>query len=249
MEVKTMNQNTLTSQQKAAMKKLLELKTYQGDGEAAFRLFSGYVRGEDEGFPKDLDLALEYLKCSADLGFPQALDFMAELYLGNEFFGLKLNDDILMSVHYLKRLVISERLYDYNKLNASEREKMYRAGWEAYAKLGRLYITEDVLYNTDNYIGYAISLKLAEERGITQSMYALGRYYRDRGNNVYYPSQTLMNKRNVWGMALYYYELAINNDNSKFAQAAMSEYNELARYINETEGRTDETAIPYYRTR
>ena len=79
-------------------------------------------------------------------------------------------------------------------------------------------------------------------------MYALGRYYRDRESNVHYPSQTLMNKRDVWGMALYYYERAINNDNSKFASAAMSEYNHLARYINERDGRSDEVAIPYYQS-
>lgn len=243
-----MSETTLTSQQKKAAKELLEQKVYQGDAIAAFRLFSGYVQGNDENFEKNPEKAMTYLQYSADLGFPHALDFMATLYSGTEIKGLKKEPNLEMHINYLQRLVISESIYDYNNVDADEREKFYQMQWDAYAKLGRLYITDDTLYERDSYLGYAISLKLAEERGCTESMYALGRYYRDRGSNVHYPSQTLMKKRDVWGMALYYYERAINNDNSKFASAAMSEYNHLAQYINERDGRSDETAIPYYQS-
>lgn len=242
-----MNQKKLISQDKKMIKKLLELKTYQGDGEAAFRLFSGYARGVDEGFQKDLNLAFHYLECSADLGFPHALNFMATLYAGIEIHGIKKQLDLKKRIHYLKRLTIASATYNLNNLPDKERNEISELMWNAYATIGMLYIVEDELFKENNYLGYAISLKLAEEKGITQSMYALGRYYRDRGNNVYYPSATLMKQRDVWGMALYYYELAINNDNSRYAQAAMNEYNDLARYINERDGRTQETAIPYYR--
>lgn len=245
-----MNETSLTSEQKLSIKRLHEINTYKGDGEAAFRLFSGYTQGEDEGFQKDLNLAFHYLECSADLSYPHALDFMASLYMGIEICGLKKEPNLQLAVQYLKRLVVSDSVYDFNKVENDRREEFYRIQWDAYAKLGRLYITEDILYNTDNYLGYAISLRLAEGNGITQSMYALGRYYRDRADNLgnlYYPSQTLMNKRDIFGMALYYYELAINNDNSRYAQAAMNEYNHLAQYINEHDGRNSENAIPYYR--
>lgn len=241
-----MNETVLNSEQKAAARKIImEQEVYQGDAIAAFRLFSGYVQGNNENFEKNPEKAMTYLQYSADLGFPHALDFMAKLYSGTEIKGLKKEPNLEMHINYLQRLVISESIYDYNNVDINEREKFYKMLWDAYARIGRLYITEDTLYEKDSCLGYSISLKLAEEKGITESMYALGRYYRDRGG-AYYPSQTLMKKRNVWGMALYYYERAINNDNSMFANAALNEYNNLAQYINERDGRSDETAIPYY---
>lgn len=243
-----MSEITLNQQQKEAEKKLLEQKMYQGDAMAAFRLFSGYALGSDEHFEKNPEKAMLYLEYSADLGFPHALDFMTAIYSGNEIYGIKKEKDVNMQVKYLRHLVVADKLYDYNNVDAEEREKFYQMQWDAYAKLGRLYITEDTLYAQDSYLGYAISIKLAEEHGCTESMYALGRYYRDRGNTVYYSSQTLINKRDIWGTALYYYERALNNDNSKFANAAMNEYNSLAQYINERDGRSDETAIPYYKS-
>ena len=240
-----MSETTLTSQQKEAVKRLLEQKVYQGDAMAAFRLFSRYVSGNDEHFEKNTEKAMFYLECSADLCFPHALDLMTALYSGNEIYGLKMKPNLEMLVRYLQRLVVADKLYNYNNVTVDEREKFYKLQWSAYAKLGRLYITDDTLYAQNPYLGYAISLKLAEEHGYTESMYALGRYYRDREGN-YYPSQTLMQKRDIWGMSLYYYERALNNDNSKFANAALNEYNNLAQYINERDGRSDEAAIPYY---
>lgn len=240
-----MNETTLNSEQKAAAKKLMEQKVYQGDAMTAFRMFSMYLNGEDENLKKDYEKAMTYLQYSADLGFPHALDFMAALYSGKEIKGLKKEPNLGIYINYLQRLIISESIYDYNNVDASEREEFYKMQWNAYATIGRLYITEDTLYSKDSYLGYAISLMLAEEKGFTESLYALGQYYHYR-NGTYYPSQTLMNKRDVWGMALYYYERALNNDNSKFANAAMKEYNDLARYINERDGRSAEVAIPYY---
>ncbi len=223
-------------------------QAYLGDALSAFKMFLGYALNDKENkcYHDDPQLAFTYLQYAADLGFPYALDEIAALYAGKKFRELKKEPDLEMQVTYLKRLVIADKIYDYNQVDEPMREKFYKLQWDAYSKLGRLYITEDKLFAKDPYLGYAISFKLTEERGCTESMYALGRYYRDR-DGKYCPSQTLMKKRDVWGTALYFYEFAINNDNSQFSNAAMNEYNHLAQYINERDGRTDENAIQYYR--
>lgn len=235
----------MTAEQKTAMRKLLRERTYQGDAISAFRLFSGFVQGL-EGFEKDLDKALEYLEISADLGFPHAIEFMKNLYRGKDVFGIKKEKDIKKYVEYLERMIVSDQLFDYTSVDEEERNKFYEMKWKAYAELGAQYIIDKQLYAEDNYKGYAISLYVAEEKGFAESLYALGYYFDCYRPPKYTPSDTLLKKRGNLGVALYYYERALNTDNSRYASLAFDAYNSLAEEINVNEGRTEETMIPYY---
>ena len=82
---------------------------------------------------------------------------------------------------------------------------------------------------------------------MAESLYALGYYFDCYRPPQYTPSETLLKKRGNLGMALYYYERAINTDNSRYANLAFDAYNQLAEYINVEECRTEENMIPYYR--
>ena len=237
----------LTEKQKKQYKEALLRKTYQGDAIAAFNVFGGYNQGKD-GFEKDVDKSFEYLKISADLGFPQALDAMKSIYGGTDILGIKKEQDLKKYINYLEMLSISDQIFDYNSVKDEKwRNKFYTMEWEAYAELGRLYITIPQLYAQDNRRGFTISLYVAEKRGLAESLYALGYYFDCYRPPQYTPSETLLKKRGNLGMALYYYERAINTDNSRYANLAFDAYNQLAEYINVEECRTEENMIPYYR--
>ena len=110
-----------------------------------------------------------------------------------------------------------------------------------------LWYNINTLYEEDNYKGYCLSLYVAGQKGTPESLCMLGYYFDCYRPPQYVPSNTLLKKRGNLGTALYYYECAINTDNSKYANLALEQYNRLAEQINVSEGRTEENMIPYYR--
>ena len=83
-------------------------------------------------------------------------------------------------------------------------------------------------------LGHAISLKLAEENRITESLFAMGYYWYYRiGEHEYAKS-------------LSYFERALNNDHTYWGNEALRQYNAIAKYVNETYLDAD-NQIPLYK--
>lgn len=198
---------------------LRELGLLEGNPTSAMSLFACYCNGLN-GYEEDKELALKYLHYAARLCHPEALNILADLYGGKSFAGLKLEKNINEKVKYLKMLAYAENVIDFNSLNeGKDNQTFYDYEWNAYAELGRLYVMEDSL--NARPLGYAISLKLAEENNMTEALFTLGYYW-------FY----IMGERN-YETSLYYFERALNNDNSFWAQQAMKFYNEIAQFANE----------------
>ena len=221
-------ERTLTKEQQQAFEEMLQEKTYCGDAFSAFRLFTNYLKGTN-GFRKDPDKAFEYLKISSDLGYPHAINLLKLLYSGNDLYGLKIERDLRKRIECLEKLSVADQLFDFSTVTEEERNEFYQMEWNALAELGRLYILDSTLYEEDNYKGYCLSLYVAGQKGTPESLCMLGYYF------------------DCYRTALYYYECAINTDNSKYANLALEQYNRLAEQINVSEGRTEENMIPYYR--
>lgn len=196
-----------------------ELGLREGNPQAVMSLFACYCNG-NEGYEENKELALKYLHYAARLCHPDALQMLIELYSGKSFAGLKIEKNINEKVKYLKMLAFVDRVIDLNSLNGGKDiQKYYDYEWNAYAELGRLYIMEDSLNARE--LGYAISLKLAEENNMTEALFTLGYYW-------YY----IMGEYN-YETSLCYFERALNNDNSFWAKQAMDFYNAIAQYANE----------------
>ena len=239
-------ERTLTKEQQQAFEEMLQEKTYCGDAFSAFRLFTNYLKGTN-GFRKDPDKAFEYLKISSDLGYPHAINLLKLLYSGNDLYGLKIERYLRKRIECLEKLSVADQLFDFSTVTEEERNEFYQMEWNALAELGRLYILDSTLYEEDNYKGYCLSLYVAGQKGTPESLCMLGYYFDCYRPPQYVPSNTLLKKRGNLGTALYYYECAINTDNSKYANLALEQYNRLAEQINVSEGRTEENMIPYYR--
>ncbi len=217
------------TQNQAKIARKLNLR--KGDPQAAMSLFACYCNGT-EGYEENKELALKYLHYAAELGQPDALKMLIDLYTGKKFAGLELTADINKKVRYLKILAFVDQVIDLNTINdGKDTQKFYNYEWEAYAELGRLYVMEDSL--NSRALGYAISLKLAEENNMTEALFTLGYYW-------FY----IMGENN-YETSLAYFERALNNDNSFWANQAMKYYNNIAQYANQ-EFRGPNGQIQYY---
>lgn len=202
-----------------------------GDVKAAMSLFACYIDGR-EGYEKDVDKAFKYLEYAANLGHPEALHIITQLYGGRNWFDIPKKTNLNMYVKYLKILYVVDKIVDFNLFNKEEKENFSAYQWEAYATLGRLYIMEESLNSLS--LGYAISLKLTEEYNMTESLFAMGWYYYYKVSKINYK------------IILRYFERALNNDNSFWAKKALQCYNSIAEEVNQ--GINDEKyKIPYYK--
>lgn len=208
-----------------------ELNLRKGDPQAAMSLFACYCNGT-QGYEENKEIAIKYLHYAAELCHPEALQMLVDLYTGKSFAGLKLNPDINKKIKYLKMLAFVDHVIDFNSLNGGkDTQKFYNYEWNAFAELGRLYVMEESL--NSRYLGYAISLKLAEVDNMTESLFTLGYYWFYIMGEKYYET------------SLSYFERALNNDNSFWANQAMKYYNNIAQYANK-EFRGPNGQIQYY---
>lgn len=221
------------TQSEAKIARTLNLR--QGDPKAAMSLFSCYCSGL-EGYEENKELAIKYLHIAAELCHPDALKFLIELYTGKKILGLELAPDVNKKVKYLKMLAFVDQVIDFNSINGGkDAQKYYEYELEAYAELGRIYVMDESFNSRE--LGYAISLKLAEDNNITESLFTLGYYWywlEEKNMEHYYYERSLS-----------YFERALNNDNSFWAKKALQAYNEVARFANEY-CRGPEFQIPYY---
>jgi len=220
----------LSTQEETKIARMLGIR--RGDANAAMSLFACYV-GATEGYEEDLMLASKYLHYAARLCHPEALHIIADLYGGGHFGKLQLQPNLEERVKYLRMLCFVDRVIDLNTIrNGQDTEKYYNYEWQAYATLGRLYIMEDSLNQLE--LGHAISLKLAEENNMTESLFAMGWY-------TYYKTQ-----RWTYDVVLGYFERALNSGSSYWADQALRYYNGIAEEANSNIN--DESLhYPYYR--
>ena len=149
--------------------------------------------------------------------------------MNNNMFNFNNNNNMNNNFN-LNNMNITQSNFQVDNAN-SNFKKYYDYEWQAYATLGRLFIMNDELNNIE--LGHAISLKLSEENNMTESLFAMGYYWYYRMGTQYYEQ------------ALPYFERALNNDNSFWAEQALRYYNGVAQYANE-EYRGPNGQIQYY---
>ena len=188
----------------------LKIMLRGGNSTAALMLGMCYVSGS-EGYKKDLDLGLKYLKVAAELCHPEALHIMTQLLDGGKYGDLKIKENLSEHIRYLRMLCGATRVVDFNSLNnGKDTQKFERYAWQAYATLGRLYVLLDTLNNLS--LGLAMSHRGADVGHMTESYFALGMYY---GSIEQYETSCM------------YLEAAANNDNSYWANEARKLYNKV----------------------
>lgn len=189
-----------------------------GNSGSAMANFIGYLNGS-EGYVEDLELASEYLHYAANLGHPEALCIISNLYGGGNYGKLRLKPNLNEQIKYLRMLYRIDQIVDLDEINGGrDKEKYHSYQWHAYAAIGRIYIMNEVLNNQN--LGYAISLKLSEENNMTESLFAMGYWYYISGEKYY---ETAMS----------YFKRAFDNDNSYWAQQSVDYYNSIVDYLND----------------
>lgn len=219
------------TQNQAKIARKLNLR--RGDSVAAMSLCVCYASGS-QGYEKNLKLAWKYLQYAARLCNPDALEVITDLYDGGNFSGLTVTPNLNERVKYLRMLCFADKIINFKELSDDKEkiERYYASQQEAYITLGRLYIMEDSLNELE--LGHAISLKLAEENHVTESLFAMEYYwYYKVGEHEYAKS-------------LSYFERALNNDRTYWANEALRYYNTIAKYVNEEYLGPDDQ-IPLYK--
>lgn len=189
---------------------LNKIRAGRGDSQATTILGMGYAAGLG-GMEKNPELGLKYLKDAADLCHPEALHIMVNLYKNGGKYGcVAVEEDLDELIRYLRLTCGSRSVVDYSSFNEGKFAKKYLGyWWQAYATLGRLYVTIPEL--DEQELGAAMSIRGAEEGHMTESYYAAGLFYRSIG------------KKN---RSIHYFGKGAfeNNDNSYWAKESKHMY-------------------------